>query len=226
MKKLILSTAIVAVMGVSSQVAQAASTGDLLGMTAGVASNTIVLGSTIQIDVTGTYFGMDNDGSGAISGGEKVALSPGSDGGVILGDTQALGGIDTTWNFFSNTGNTYTTANTTISNVGVKSFDVSMSGWTVNWAGGDIDMSGDTVNFSEDSGIASVTCAVDCAIGDTYVLDYAAHTPKDGGGTSFKGVLYNFHMEGTVAAVPVPAAVWLFGSGLLGLVGVARRKKS
>jgi hypothetical protein len=28
-----------------------------------------------------------------------------------------------------------------------------------------------------------------------------------------------------VAAVPVPAAVWLFGSGLLGLVGIARRKK-
>lgn len=26
-------------------------------------------------------------------------------------------------------------------------------------------------------------------------------------------------------AVPIPAAVWLFGSGLLGLVGVARRKK-
>ncbi len=28
----------------------------------------------------------------------------------------------------------------------------------------------------------------------------------------------------SVSAVPVPAAVWLFGSGLLGLVGIARRK--
>jgi len=30
----------------------------------------------------------------------------------------------------------------------------------------------------------------------------------------------------TPSAVPVPAAVWLFGSGLLGLVGVARRRKA
>jgi hypothetical protein len=27
------------------------------------------------------------------------------------------------------------------------------------------------------------------------------------------------------AAVPIPPAVWLFGSGLLGLIGVARRKR-
>ena len=32
--------------------------------------------------------------------------------------------------------------------------------------------------------------------------------------------------DGDVAVVPVPAAVWLFGSGLLGLIGVARRKKA
>ena len=30
----------------------------------------------------------------------------------------------------------------------------------------------------------------------------------------------------SLTAVPVPAAVWLFGSGLLGLVGMARRKKT
>ena len=37
----------------------------------------------------------------------------------------------------------------------------------------------------------------------------------------FIGSSANFN----VTAVPVPAAVWLMGSGLLGLVGVARRKK-
>ena len=35
----------------------------------------------------------------------------------------------------------------------------------------------------------------------------------------------NFVYE-TAAVVPVPAAVWLFGSGLLGLIGFARRKKA
>jgi len=31
--------------------------------------------------------------------------------------------------------------------------------------------------------------------------------------------------SGDVGAVPVPAAVWLFGSGLMGLLGLARRKR-
>jgi hypothetical protein len=31
--------------------------------------------------------------------------------------------------------------------------------------------------------------------------------------------------SGDVSAVPVPAAVWLFGSGLLGLIGFAKRKR-
>lgn len=50
------------------------------------------------------------------------------------------------------------------------------------------------------------------------------------GVTCFEGQDDNLNIiEGTwtsYSAVPVPAAVWLFGSGLLGLVGIARRKKS
>ena len=46
------------------------------------------------------------------------------------------------------------------------------------------------------------------------------------------GINKNTHLftwavhSGNVSAVPVPAAVWLFGSGLLGLLGLARRKKA
>lgn len=38
--------------------------------------------------------------------------------------------------------------------------------------------------------------------------------------------LYAISSAITVAAVPVPATAWLFGSGLLGLIGIARRKIS
>jgi hypothetical protein len=38
--------------------------------------------------------------------------------------------------------------------------------------------------------------------------------------------LLNYSFLTLASPIPVPAAVWLFGSGLLGLIGVARRKKS
>lgn len=44
---------------------------------------------------------------------------------------------------------------------------------------------------------------------------------------SGEGYIVNNHwIDQSPAAVPIPAAVWLFGSGLLGLIGVARRKKA
>jgi len=39
----------------------------------------------------------------------------------------------------------------------------------------------------------------------------------------FNGTVTNADFD-NISIVPVPAAVWLFGSGLLGLVGIARRK--
>jgi len=35
---------------------------------------------------------------------------------------------------------------------------------------------------------------------------------------------YSMSITSVMSPVPVPAAVWLFGSGILGLVGIARRK--
>jgi hypothetical protein len=42
----------------------------------------------------------------------------------------------------------------------------------------------------------------------------------------FLGTAFGEFIFAAASPVPVPAAVWLFGSGLLGLVGIARRKKS
>lgn len=36
---------------------------------------------------------------------------------------------------------------------------------------------------------------------------------------------YHLHLEGVVSHVPIPAAAWLFCSGLLGLIGITRRRK-
>jgi hypothetical protein len=46
-------------------------------------------------------------------------------------------------------------------------------------------------------------------------------------GTQFTVALGEVIYQGTVSsAVPIPPSVWLFGSGLLGLIGIARRKKA
>ena len=50
-----------------------------------------------------------------------------------------------------------------------------------------------------------------------------ATDPFPGQTPSFSGTLV---CQDCTAPVPVPAAVWLFGSGLLGLAGVARRRKA
>jgi len=50
---------------------------------------------------------------------------------------------------------------------------------------------------------------------DRKTLDFSQITPHD-----------MDQVRILTAAVPVPAAAWLFGSGLLGLVGMARRKKA
>ena len=56
----------------------------------------------------------------------------------------------------------------------------------------------------------------------TFVLALAGVT----GDTVISNVAFSFGTgEETTVPVPIPAAVWLFGSGLLGLIGIARRRQ-
>ena len=83
-----------------------------------------------------------------------------------------------------------------------------MSSWTAFWNG---------TAFNQ--GAAGVTTTTDGAGNFT-----AAWTALVVGG-AFDGQIGAWNVTGTASAVPVPAAVWLFGSGLVGLVGVARRRR-
>ena len=44
-------------------------------------------------------------------------------------------------------------------------------------------------------------------------------------GTSFQNTQFSEVYNVSISQVPVPAAVWLFGSGLVGLAGIARRRR-
>jgi len=54
-------------------------------------------------------------------------------------------------------------------------------------------------------------------------LSFLMFDPFGGGASTYPGL---DSVSLNVSSVPVPAAVWLFATGLLGLVGVARRKKA
>lgn len=101
---------------------------------------------------------------------------------------------------------------------------VSPETWTFVWEGAHVPL--------------SLTALGSCSItaGQTGTFcDTTTQVPHAPGGDSDE---YRFWLELTdssgyayftgahVSAVPVPAAAWLFGSGLMGLIGIARRRKA
>jgi hypothetical protein len=88
-------------------------------------------------------------------------------------------------------------------------------GHTSNGKTAPADTTGVLFNCSATSGNFECTAAA--------IIDSADDT------LGFAGQEVQFDVTGTIPAVvpvPAPAAVWLFGSGLIGIVGVARRKKA
>ena len=244
LQKSALVTAMSVVIGITSFNAQAATfqNGDVLTIDASIVK---LDGYNTTRVIGGSYFGMDLNADSKVHQFEKTAIAQGTTG-ITIGQTTSVGAshggaplpgdtgeITAPWFFNGSTG----TDQLTVAATGDTTAGLDMSGWTLNLNGDVIDMGSgawDVLNCADSSmGCAGATFAESTAdiswsgtYGDTYTLFYTA-TVQSGGyaGTKYFLKLIGTVEQGLVPAVPVPAAVWLFGSGLLGLVGVARRKK-
>lgn len=94
-----------------------------------------------------------------------------------------------------------------------------------------LDASGSTVS-TMDISLATGTDIVDSwvwsdmsSLGDVYGLEFSLWSSDNAFGFINTPAYFAIDDLTTVSAVPVPAAVWLFLSGIVGLVGVARTHK-
>ncbi len=76
----------------------------------------------------------------------------------------------------------------------------------------------------QSSGPSAILGLADFQIGSNPTSDQWVNSGS--GSTSWTAEERTWATFTPAAAVPVPAAVWLFGSGLLGLIGIARRKSA
>ncbi len=243
----------------------------LLGVDAGFGSFATA-SATVPAYGGGSYFSM---GDGALTPGTQMSdlqklLTPGSDGGVLLGTYQnfvlnpdvphpqgwqgdtngdgipdggAGGGYGKTpvtqsnmllpFSFFgistyvgtnpigyqSGDAHPAPTADVDMSScvASVCNMTLEISAWEVEWNGNAFEQGPRPLNTGPFM-LATGTYNL-----DTHFYSITWDSEIKGGG--FNGFIGTWHLEGT-HVVPVPAAVWLLGSGLLGLAGIARRKRA
>jgi len=206
-KRILLTCSFFIIATIASQYANAAllngSTLSFTPIASGSAS------SSLPADGLGSWYSME------ISPGTFFITPITSLNGVVLGTTQLasssptpVGNIDVPWLFSANPGAHQTVSNSNVLTVTGDTATVDFSGWNITWnAIPNIDMGAGAWNGNADC-VAELTCSSGSSCGDgaSYILDYSATAPA-GDPSSYGGVRYAIHLEGTISAVPVPAAI-------------------
>lgn len=194
------------------------------------ASAALLNGSVLSIDA-GSNFGLE------ASPGYFVYTDIIGHDGIVTGTAQAASGthigspdgtespgIDQPWEFFGNTGMHWTSSPTNVLSSSGNTATLDFSGWNVAWNDQLQIPLGSLAWGGNPEGVAQITCGVDCSVGDSYSLYYSAIVPSTTPG-AFSLLGYELNLVGTITAVPLPAAIWLFLSGALLLFGNTGRKK-
>lgn len=227
--------------GSSSSYAASAHPGDSLTIAPGVATYS----NNAVISVTGSWWAFGSATLyGSIEPNEMNTLTQGPDGGIQIGRQQdtnghlthfgpphsGVGGIDGESTFLGNTAMHFTTVPVIGLNAQGSISELDFSGWNLAWALSNQIPLG--TGAWQPANCSALGCGGhtfsngrarflwDGTYGSSYTLDYTATVPL-GDPSALGGFQYYVHLEGTV--VPLPASIWLAGSGLCALLGFAKR---
>ena len=169
-------------------------------------------------------------GTGTAGFGGDISFSDSSSGSVLEGDNINIGALTIAG---STSDGSYAVTN------GVLSFSTVTGSLTIQGSVADLSISNQTLLtgtiadfFASDQGELSFFQAGGYSVLSTDLLSTIGLS-----GTGFEYLAYNIESNSlgqvintgvvnTTSVVPLPAAAWLFGSAILGLLGVARRKNA
>lgn len=84
---------------------------------------------------------------------------------------------------------------------------------------------GFTVGNTANSSVISSTYAAPIGTGDDFDMSTFSESVNATVGLIGTSITYTFAVGSEVSEVPVPAAAWLFGSAIVGLAGIGRKRK-